>query len=104
MLAAADAEQLTIPHMVLASNGEDAEIVKQYKAIIDGEGKTGEVRIPMLSLILCLSKANIQMKVETYATMHHGWMGARANLSNADNLKEYERGYNQLAGFFTKYL
>jgi dienelactone hydrolase len=44
------------------------------------------------------------MKVETYATMHHGWMGARANLSNADNLKEYERGYNQLAGFFAKYL
>ena len=44
------------------------------------------------------------MKVETYATMPHGWMGARANLSNPDNLKEYERGYNQLAGFFAKYL
>jgi len=84
MLAAEDAEKLTIPHMVLASNGEDAEVVKQYKAIIEGEGKIGEV--------------------ETYATMHHGWMGARANLSNADNLKEYERGYNQLSGFFAKYL
>lgn len=84
MLAAEDAEKLTIPHMVLASNGEDVEVVKQYKAIIDGEGKTGVV--------------------ETYATMHHGWMGARANLSNPDNLKEYERGYNQVAGFFAKYL
>jgi dienelactone hydrolase len=56
MLAVADAEQLSIPHMVLASNGEDAEIVKQYKAVIDGDGKTGEVRIPMLSLNSCLSK------------------------------------------------
>jgi hypothetical protein len=25
-------------------------------------------------------------------------------LSNADNLKEYERAYNQLSGFFAKYL
>jgi hypothetical protein len=49
MLAAADAEKLTIPHLLLASGGEDAEIVKQYKAIIDGEGKTGEVRIPLVS-------------------------------------------------------
>ena len=52
MLAAADAEKLTIPHIVLASNGEDAEIVKQYKAIIDGEGKTGEVRIHLVFDIL----------------------------------------------------
>ena len=44
MLAAEDAEKLTIPHMVLASNGEDAEVVKQYKAIIEGDGKIGDVR------------------------------------------------------------
>lgn len=43
MLAAEDAEKLTIPHMVLASNGENPEVVKKYKEIIDGEGKTGEV-------------------------------------------------------------
>lgn len=48
MLEAVDAEKLTIPHMVLASNGEDPEVVKQYKAIIDGEGKSGEVRSPWL--------------------------------------------------------
>lgn len=43
-------------------------------------------------------------QVETYATMHHGWMGARANLNNEENLKEYKRGYNQLVGFFEKHL
>lgn len=72
-LAKEDAEKIVIPHIVLASKGEDAEIVKQYSEILTGEGKHGEV--------------------ETYATMHHGWMGARANLQDDENLKEYERGY-----------
>ncbi|KAM3084969.1 hypothetical protein ACMFMG_003412 [Clarireedia jacksonii] len=53
-----DAEAITIPHIVLASNGEDATIVQQYKDILES-GKNGVV--------------------ETYPTMHHGWMGARAN-------------------------
>jgi hypothetical protein len=61
MLAAEDAEKLTIPHMVLASNGEDAEVVKQYKAIIEGEGKIGEVRLLDILLLLArpLLRANI---------------------------------------------
>lgn len=44
-LAKGDAEKITIPHILLASNGEDAEVVKQYKAIIEGDGKPGVVRI-----------------------------------------------------------
>lgn len=36
--------------------------------------------------------------------MHHGFMGARAKLSDPENAKEYERGYNHVAGFFSKYL
>jgi hypothetical protein len=36
--------------------------------------------------------------------MHHGWMGARAKLHEADNVKEWERGYTQLSAFLTKYL
>ncbi|KAH8805781.1 hypothetical protein F5884DRAFT_755340 [Xylogone sp. PMI_703] len=80
-----DAEKITIPHIVLASKDEPADQVKEYEKIFaSGNGKTGEI--------------------ETYATMHHGWMGARADLKNEENLKEYERGYNQLAKFFSKYL
>lgn len=57
---------------MLASNGEDEVVVKQYAEVFASEGKIGEV--------------------ETYGTMHHGWMGARADLKNEANLKEYERG------------
>ena len=35
------------------------------------------------------SKDNV---VEKYASMHHGWMGARAKLEDKENLKEFERG------------
>ncbi|TVY40721.1 putative AIM2 family protein [Lachnellula occidentalis] len=82
-LATTDAYHITIPHIVLASNGEDAAIVQQYKDVL---GKQGVV--------------------ETYGGMHHGesfflpkmnekklgWMGARANLKDEANFKEYERG------------
>lgn len=83
-LAKEDALNLTIPHLVLASPGEPAEIVKAYADIFDSGEKTGEV--------------------ETYSTMLHGWMGARADLQNEENAKEFERGYNHVARFFGKYL
>lgn len=71
-LEAADAKALTIPHIVLASNGEPEDVVSEYKEILVGEGKPNVV--------------------ETYGTMHHGWMGARAKLGEEENLKEYTRG------------
>ncbi|KAF4631521.1 hypothetical protein G7Y89_g6606 [Cudoniella acicularis] len=83
-LATEDAKAITIPHIVLASKGEDAVIVKEYADVLVGEGKPNVV--------------------ETYPTMPHGWLGARAALGEAEGLKEYERGYNQLASFFSKYL
>lgn len=64
--------RVTIPHIVLASDGEDAEVVKEYADILVGEGKSGVV--------------------ETYKGMHHGWMGARAKLNEEANLREYTRG------------
>ncbi|TVY86539.1 putative AIM2 family protein [Lachnellula willkommii] len=83
-LATTDATQITIPHIVLASDGEDAKIVREYKDVLVGAGKPGVV--------------------DTYVGMHHGWMGARANFKDEANFKEYERGYNQLAQFFAKHL
>ncbi|TVY85488.1 putative AIM2 family protein, partial [Lachnellula suecica] len=38
-----DAKKITIPHIVLASNGEDEKIVNEYKEVLVGEGKKGEV-------------------------------------------------------------
>jgi hypothetical protein len=71
-LAKEDALKITIPHIVLASKDEPIDIIADYKEIIESNGKGGFV--------------------ETYGSMHHGWMGARANLEDTANLKEYERG------------
>ncbi|KAI9927463.1 hypothetical protein MW887_003077 [Aspergillus wentii] len=83
-MEAADAEKLTIPHIVFASKDEPAEAVQGYKDII---GKNG-----------------IGGVIETYDKMWHGWMGARANLDGEESLAEYIRGYAQIADYFEKYL
>ncbi|KAI2603736.1 alpha/beta-hydrolase [Hypoxylon sp. NC1633] len=83
-LAVEDAEALTVPHVLLASPGEPADVVAQYKEILARPGKTGVV--------------------ETYDKMFHGWMGARANLRDELNRSEYERGYKQIADFYAQYL
>ena len=64
---------MTIPHICLASPGESAEVVKQYAEVLSSDGRVGEV--------------------ETYHSMFHGWMGAKSNLQNPENAKEFERGY-----------
>ncbi|KAJ6145514.1 alpha/beta-hydrolase [Penicillium chermesinum] len=79
-----DAERLTIPHIVLASKDEPADVVKEYSQIISGNGIGGHV--------------------ETYSSMWHGWMGARAQLEDEHGCAEYIRGYNTLASFFKKHL
>ncbi|KEF62863.1 uncharacterized protein A1O9_00836 [Exophiala aquamarina CBS 119918] len=68
----ADAQKLTIPHIVLASKDEPAEVILAYKEILEASGKDG--------------------LVETYSSMWHGWMGARANLTEDDGRKQYMRG------------
>ena len=83
-LDAKDGEALTAPHILLASKDEDAAVVAEYKTILSRPGKAGEV--------------------ETYANMFHGWMGARSNLADAENVKEFARGYEQIAAFFNKHL
>ncbi|KAG4439672.1 hypothetical protein IFR05_004869 [Cadophora sp. M221] len=81
-LDAKDIKKIDIYHIILASKDEDASEVSKCKEVLEG-AKTGVV--------------------ETYA-MHHGWMGARADLSKEEDCKEYERGYNQIASFFSKHL
>jgi dienelactone hydrolase len=83
-LEAKDHEVLNVPHICLASPGEPADVVAEIKEMLSKPGRTGYV--------------------ETYETMFHGWMGARANLEDEKNLKEYERGYNAVADFYNKYL
>ncbi|KAF3073646.1 hypothetical protein CFAM422_004398 [Trichoderma lentiforme] len=76
-----DAKAQTAPHLLLASKDEPADKVALYKEIMGDK-----------------------IESTTYETMHHGWMGARADLKNEANVKEYERGYKQAADFFAKHL
>ncbi|KAL3475129.1 hypothetical protein BJX99DRAFT_230289 [Aspergillus californicus] len=80
----ADVGGLIIPHAILASKDEPVDVVNVYAKTIEEKGLGGFV--------------------ETYEGMWHGWMGARADLVKEESLKEYIRGYEQLAGFFEKYL
>lgn len=67
-----EAKKLTVPHIVLASKDEPVEAVKGYAEVIAANGIGGVV--------------------ETYPTMWHGWMGARAQLETPGGLAEYQRG------------
>jgi hypothetical protein len=68
----ADADKVTITHIVLASKDEPADVVSHYAKVVPS-GKGGVV--------------------DTYDTIHHGWMGARADLEDDANAKEFQRGY-----------
>ncbi|KUI59570.1 hypothetical protein VP1G_06809 [Cytospora mali] len=82
---AGDAEAMTVPHICLASPDEPADAIAKVKEVLSKPGKIGHV--------------------ETYdRPMFHGWMGARANLADETNAKEYERGYKQVADFLVKYI
>ena len=71
-LAKEDAENLTVPFICLFSKEDGTpELVEKYGEALEK------------------SKENV---VEKYSLMHHGWMGARANLEDKENLKEFERG------------
>lgn len=72
-MSKADAEAFTIPHICLPSKGEPVDEVKGYEEVLSREGYVGVV--------------------ETFKDMHHGWMGARANLEDERNAREFERGY-----------
>jgi uncharacterized LabA/DUF88 family protein len=68
----ADALPIAIPHIVLASKDELLEAVAGYAKTIESNSKGGIV--------------------ETYPTMWHGWMGARADLDREESRAEYTRG------------
>ena len=71
-LAKEDAENLTIPFICLFSKEDGTpELMMEYGEALEK------------------NKENV---VEKYGSMHHGWMGARANLEDKENLKEFERG------------
>lgn len=70
----ADAQALSIPHIVLASKDEPADAVTAYTDL------------------LAKNHGQKEAHVETYSKMWHGWMGARADLEQEESRAEYARG------------
>lgn len=81
MVDPSEAEGISIPLCMLASKDEPEEDVKAFEGKLKGE-----------------------KRVEVFGDQIHGWMAARADLSDARVKSEYERGYKTLLEFFGKYL
>jgi len=76
-----EAEGISIPLCMLASGDEPEEDVRAFEGKLRGE-----------------------KYVEVFGDQIHGWMAARADLSDKRVKSEYERGYKTLLEFFGKYL
>lgn len=81
MIDPADAAQITIPTLMLASGEESTEEVAAFQKAL-----------------------KVENHVEIFADQVHGWMSARADLEDEKVKMEYERGYKILLSFFAKHL
>lgn len=81
MVDPADAEGVKTPFIMLASGDEPTEDVKKFEDAL-----------------------TVPKHVEIFGDQIHGWMAARANLSDDRVKAEYERGYKTLLQFFGKHL
>ncbi|KAF3769862.1 hypothetical protein M406DRAFT_246055 [Cryphonectria parasitica EP155] len=80
-----DTKAMNVPYICLASPGEDADTVAKVKQIVETPPRVGYV--------------------ETFGPpMFHGWMGARANLDDELNRREFERGYQTVARWLNKFI
>jgi len=81
MVDAADAKGVNTPFTMLASMEESPEDVKAFEDALGGP-----------------------KHVEIFADQIHGWMGARANLSDSRVKDEYQRGYKTVLSFFGQHM
>ncbi|KAI1415497.1 hypothetical protein F5Y13DRAFT_156162 [Hypoxylon sp. FL1857] len=77
MVDPTEADGIKVPFILLASGEEPADTVKEYE-----------------------SKLKVPHHVETFGDQVHGWMAARADLSNPRVKEEYARGYQTVLDFF----
>jgi dienelactone hydrolase len=80
MVDPSGAEKIPVPYILLASGEDPAEDVKQFE-----------------------NKLKVSHHVETFGDQVHGWMAARADLSDPRVRKEYIRGYKTVLEFFGKH-
>ncbi|GFZ50346.1 hypothetical protein JCM24511_08103 [Saitozyma sp. JCM 24511] len=80
-----DADKINVPLLLLPSQNEDMSVMNHiYEAVEKTNPGNNRLR--------------------QFAQWHHGWMGARANLSDEGNAKAFHEGYTEVADFFKKHL
>lgn len=80
MVDPAEADGISVPYLLLASGEEDAKTIGAFE---------GRLKVPH--------------RVETFADQVHGWMAARADLSDEHVKAEYVRGYQIVIDFLAKH-
>ncbi|EPX72452.1 dienelactone hydrolase [Schizosaccharomyces octosporus yFS286] len=78
----ADAKNVHVPVLFLSSKDEDANIINAWEEEFKKD------------------PAYKQSSFQTYHDMHHGFMAARADLSNDNNRKCFFEGYEKMNTFF----
>ncbi|TAQ83639.1 hypothetical protein B7494_g8036 [Chlorociboria aeruginascens] len=81
LMEAKDADDVTIPMMILPSMDEDAQVMKDFENRLKGDKYS-----------------------ETFGDQVHGWMASKADFEDARKTEEFHRGYKLLGDWFTKYL
>ncbi|KZS90326.1 alpha/beta-hydrolase [Sistotremastrum niveocremeum HHB9708] len=82
MLAAGDVDGLAVPLAIFPSKDEP---VDEYEKVVK---------------VISTKPFASKNAYKYYPTVHHGWAAARANLSDPENLKQYEDVYSRITGFF----
>jgi dienelactone hydrolase len=81
MMDPSDAEKITIPTLMLASEEESPEEVKKWEEAL-----------------------KVEKYVERFGDQVHGWMSARADLEDGKCKEAYEKGYEIFLEWFAKHL
>ncbi|KAA8898501.1 dienelactone hydrolase [Sphaerosporella brunnea] len=77
-----EAKKLTIPHLCIATNGEDADTVQKFKEAVEANEGIAE-----------------KSEVVRWEGTFHGFMAARVDLKEKEHLEYYEKGYKKVVQF-----
>lgn len=85
MVDPSDAEKFVIPHFTLATKDEDKAAIEGVEKAVKGSATEA---------------VKEKSKVLYWDGTFHGFMAARANLEDKENLEYYKKGYTELVSWF----
>ncbi|KAJ3155446.1 hypothetical protein HDU89_006409 [Geranomyces variabilis] len=83
-------------------DADDYCAVKVPVASFPSESDNHEAQAKLIAMVDQQREIKDLCSFHSYRNMHHGWAGARANLEDPDNLREFQDVYRRLADFFAR--